>query len=129
NPAHTDFARAEFQRAGVADRVDLRVGAALDVLPALAADLGPGSVDLAFLDGVKTEYADYARLLKPVLRRGGLLVGDNILGAAWWIDDPPGSNPQRDAVDRFNRAMAADPDFETAGVPIGNGIMIARRVQ
>src|SRR5207237_614217 len=45
DPRHADFAQAEFQRAGVADKVQIRRGKALDVLPALAAELGPAGVD------------------------------------------------------------------------------------
>src|SRR5262249_38823156 len=116
NPKHADFAHAEFERAGVGYRVEVRVGAALDVIPKLALELGSGAADLIFIDGVKTEYPDYFRRLRPLLRAGGLFVADNILGSSWWIDDKPGTDPQRDAVDRFNRTVADDPDFETAGV-------------
>lgn len=126
-PKHLAFAQNEFQRAGIADRIQTRQGAALDILPKLAAELGPASIDLAFIDGVKTEYADYFRLLKPLIRPGGLLIADNILGSTWWIDQE--QDPVRIAVDRFNRLVAADPDFETTGVPIRQGIMIARKTR
>jgi predicted O-methyltransferase YrrM len=129
NEDHAAFARREFEKAGVAGRIDLRVGAALDVLPRLARELGPDSVDLAFLDAVKTEYAQYVRLLKPLLRAEGLLVADNALGSSFWIDDPPGSSPERDAIDAFNRMVAADPGFVTACVPIREGVLIARRIR
>ena len=79
------------------------------------------------IDGVKAEYPDYFRLLKPLLRPGGLLVADNILGSSWTIDQL--DDPTRNTVDRFNRLVAADPDFETAGVPIRQGIMIARKIR
>jgi predicted O-methyltransferase YrrM len=124
---HADFAQREFERAGVADRIRLVRGSALEVLPGLARELGPQSVDLAFLDAVKTEYLDYAQLLKPTLKRGGLLLADNVLGAGFWIDDPAGSSPDRDAIDQFNRAIAADGDYEASIVPIRQGILIARR--
>lgn len=124
---HAAFAQREFERAGVADRVRLERGAALEVLPRLAREFGPASVDLAFLDAVKVEYMEYASLLKPMLRRGALLLADNVLGSDFWIDDPPGSSATRDAIDRFNRAMAADEDFDVVAVPIRQGVMIARR--
>ncbi len=124
-PKHLAFAKAEFQHAGLADRIQTRQGPALDILATLANELGPASIDLAFIDAVKTEYADYFRLLKPLIRRGGLLVADNILGSSWWIDQE--EDPVRNAVDRFNRLVASDPDFETAAVPIREGILIARR--
>lgn len=131
-PRHADFARAEFAAAGLAGRVEIRLGAALEVIPRIAEDFragrlpGPG-FDVIFFDAVKTEYPEYLRVCKPLLAPGGLLLADNILGSSFWIDDPPGSSPQRDAVDAFNRQVAADPDFEAAGVPIREGILIARR--
>ena len=128
---HADFAAREFQRADVADRIDLRRGPALDLLPKIAREVGTppsGGIDLVFLDAVKTEYPEYFRLLRPLIRPGGLLVADNALGSSFWIDDPPGSSPERDAVDEFNRTVAADPDFVTACVPIREGVLIARRM-
>lgn len=133
-PKHAAFARSEFQRAGLADRVDLRTGAALEVIPRLAEELQAGKLaapvfDLVFFDAIKTEYTDYYRLCKPLLAPGGLLIADNVLGSSFWIDDPPGSSPQRDAIDSFNRTVAADPDFITAAVPLREGVMIARKIR
>jgi predicted O-methyltransferase YrrM len=129
NPDHARFAGGEFKRAGVADRVEQKLGAALDILPQLAGDLGPASIDLAFVDGVKSEYAAYFRHLRPLIKPGGLFLADNIVGSSWWIDEPPGTNPDRDAVDRFNRLVASDADFEAAGVPVRQGVMVARRLR
>lgn len=131
-PRHAAFARAEFDRAGLGPRADIRVGPALELIPRIAEELRAGTLpapafDAIFFDAVKTEYPDYLRLCKPLLAPGGLLMADNILGSSFWIDDPPGSSPQRDAVDAFNRSVAADPDFDAAGVPIREGILIARK--
>lgn len=131
---HADFARAMFEHAGVADRVEIVVGAGLEVLPRLAERFGPASVDFAFLDAVKSEYPGYARTLAPMMRAGGVLAADNVLGSSrWWIDEPAGSGGAEDAasragVDAFNRAMAADARFETVAVPSREGVLLARRV-
>ncbi len=125
---HADFARCEFDASGVGARVQIRRGFGLDVLPQLVEELGASSVDLVFLDGIKTEYPGYAASARALLRPGGLLVADNALGGGgWWIDDAPGANASRDAVDAFNRALAADDAFETACVPIREGVQIARK--
>lgn len=132
---HVAFARREFAASGVGERVDVRLGTALTVLPKLAREFGPASLDLAFLDAEKCEYEQYAAILKPMLRVGGLLVADNALGSgSWWVcDDDPGPDERavksKAGVDRFNRAMAADRDFETACVPIREGVLIATRVR
>jgi len=126
-PEHAAFARAEFESAGVAERVTLHEGAGLDVLPRLAERLGPASVDALFLDAVKPEYPGYLRAATPTLRPGALVLADNALGGGdWWIDDPEGVSDSRDAMDAFNRALAEDERFETACVPIREGVLIAR---
>jgi predicted O-methyltransferase YrrM len=129
-PKHADFAGKMFKEAGVGDRVDVRIGNGLDVLPQLVKELGPGSVDVLFLDAIKTEYPDYFRVAKPLIAVGGLIIADNVLGAGtWWIDEPKGKSEQRDGADRFNRIVAADADFEAAAAPIREGVMVARRIR
>lgn len=118
---HAEFAGKEFEAAGVADRVELVRGTALDVLPGLAERFGPGSVDFAFIDAVKSEYVDYFHLLKPMLKTGGLLVADNVYGTgAGWIDEGHGT-------DDFNRLVASDPEFDAVATPMREGVLIARK--
>lgn len=128
NPLHADFARREFEHAGVGDAVRIIPAPALESIDHLRAELGPNSIDFVFIDAVKTEYEAYYAAVKPMLKPGGLLVADNALGSSFWIDDPPGSSPERDAVDRFNRAVASDHEFVAACVPIRQGVLIARKV-
>ena len=96
------------------------------MLPSLAAELGPESLDVVFLDAIKTEYADYFRLARPLVRPGGLVLADNVLGGGtWWIEDE--GEPSRDGADRLNRLVAGDEDFEAVAAPIRQGLLIARR--
>ncbi len=123
---HADFAEAMFADLGLADRISLRRGPALDVLPELAGELGPESVDLVFVDADKEAYPDYWRLTSDLVVPGGLLLVDNIFGTgASWIDDL--SDPSSAATDRMNRTAAADDRFETAGVFVRSGLLVARR--
>lgn len=120
------FAEEHFARANLAGVIQVRRGNALDALPAIARELGPSSVDFAFIDAEKTEYPDYWNHIRPLVRPGGIFVADNVLGAGdWWIDDE--THPARIAADRLNRTVAADPDFDSAGVPLRQGLLIARR--
>jgi predicted O-methyltransferase YrrM len=126
DPDHAAFARRQFERAGVSDRVELRVGEALEVLPRLAGELEPGSVDVVFIDAEKTEYADYFRAIRPLVAVGGVVLADNILGTgSEWIDQQ--DRPQPRAVDRFNRLVAAADGFEAVAVPLRQGVLVARR--
>jgi len=121
NDDHADFAQSELERAGVADKVEIVRGAALEVLPQIADEVGDQTVDFAFVDAIKSEYVDYYRLLKPLMKPGGLLVADNVYGSgAGWIDEGYGT-------DEFNRLIAADPDFEAVATPMREGVLIARR--
>lgn len=122
---HARFAEGELAAAGVSERVVVQRGAALDELGRMRAALGEHSVDLFFFDAVKTEYPAYWELARPMLRPGGLLVADNVLGAGWWIDEV--GEPNREAIDAFNRALAADPSLDAACVPLREGVLVARK--
>jgi caffeoyl-CoA O-methyltransferase len=125
---HADFAQAQFETAGVADRVELRRGGAEAVLDQLAKELPAGTVDVAFLDADKAAYPGYWTQLRPLIAPGGLLLADNMLGGgSWWIDEKPGANASRDAADAVNRMLAADPEFTAVTVPIREGVLVARR--
>jgi len=120
-PKHAAFARREIAAAGESSRVDVVEGAALDVVPRLAELWGPESVDFVFIDAVKTEYVDYFHQVKPLIKSGGILVADNVYGTgAGWIDEGHGT-------DAFNRTVAADDDFESVGIPLRQGVLVARR--
>ena len=126
-PSHAAFARAEFVSAGLAGCVEVIEGAGLDELPGLVDRLGPASIDVLFLDAIKTEYQGYLDAALPGLHPGSLVIADNALGGGgWWIDEPAGTSESRDAVDAFNRRLAADPRFNASCVPIREGVLIAR---
>lgn len=124
--AHAAFAEAQLVKAGVDDRVEVRRGLGIPVLEALRDELAPASVDVVFLDAVKSEYPDYFRLARDLIRPGGLLLADNVIGSsAWWIDHE--DHPDRQGADELNRTLAADPDFEAVAVPLREGLLIARK--
>jgi len=124
DPAHAKFAQEQFDRAGVADKVEIKVGRALDSIADL--DVQAGSVDLVFIDADKEGYPDYFKAVKPLIAPGGLLLADNVIGSGGtWIDDT--SHPSIKAVDGFNRLVAADKEFEAVAVPLRSGVLIARK--
>ncbi len=119
---HAEFARRQFEIAGLSDRVEIRQGAGVGVLEALATELEPGSVDVLFIDAVKHEYSQYLTIAKPLIAVGGLVLADNVYGTGFgWIDEGHGT-------DAFNRLVAADTDFVAVAVPLRQGVLIARRV-
>ena len=128
-PEHAAFARSEFARAGMADRIELRESTGLQELPRLVEELGGGAVDVVFLDAIKSEYRGYAEHAARLLRPGGLLIADNCLGADWWITDEPGTDEARDAVDAFNRWIGSPASgFLSCCVTNREGLVVAQKV-
>jgi len=126
DPKHAAFARERFAAAGLADSVTVVEGTALTRLSEMATT--PGSVDLIFLDSDKREYPECLPHIAALLRPGGLLIADNVLGSdMWWIDEPEGSSPSRDAADHFNHALSADERFSAFAVPLRYGLAVAVR--
>jgi caffeoyl-CoA O-methyltransferase len=126
DPVHADFAEGDFARHGLAERIEVRRGAALEALPGIAQELGPASLDVVFIDADKAAYPDYYEATAELVAPGGLLLVDNIFGtSAAWIDDL--SHPETAATDRMNRRAAADERFDTAGVFVRSGLLVARR--
>ncbi|MCG8349019.1 MAG: O-methyltransferase [Chloroflexales bacterium] len=105
--AHAEVARANIDRAGLADRVEVRVGRALDLLPQIEAEqVGP--FDMIFIDADKQPYTEYFQCALRLSRPGTLIVADNVVrnGA---VLDTNSSDAQVLGVQRFNAALSAEP--------------------
>lgn len=120
---HADFAESEIAAAGLAEKVEVVRGAALEVIPDLLDQYGTASVDFVFIDAVKDEYVAYFEAIKPMVKAGGLVVADNVFGTGrGWIDEGYGT-------DAFNRHVAADSDFEATAIPMRAGLLVARKIR
>lgn len=117
------IARRHWERAGVADRIDLRLAPAVDTLRSLPDE---AVFDLAFVDADKGGYVAYHDELVPRLRPGGLLVADNVLWYGTVVDENDESDDTV-ALRRFNRHAAADPRTDTILLPVGDGFLLSRR--
>ena len=119
----TAIARRYWRRAGVADRIELRLAPAVETLRALPA--GP-QFDLAFLDADKERYPHYFAELVPRLRPGGLLLADNVLWSGAVADDADGRESTA-GLRRFNQLAVDDDRLETVLLPAFDGLSISRR--
>ena len=117
----TGIARGYWQRAGVADRIELRVGAAAELLQELP--LTP-YLDLVFIDADKGGYPGYWNLLVPRVKPGGVILVDNVLWSGRVVD-PRGENDR--AIAAFNDLAVNDPRVELVILPIADGLTMARR--
>jgi caffeoyl-CoA O-methyltransferase len=123
NEEWTAIARRAWQRAGLADRIDLHLAPAIATLRALPAD---EHLDLVFIDADKRGYTSYWHELVPRVRPGGLLLADNVLWSGAIID-PSATAPDVEALRAFNDAVAADDRVEVAILPAFDGLTIARK--
>ena len=119
NAGHAEVARSNFARAGLADVIELRLGSALDLLPALVAQ-GVGPFDMIFIDADKPGYPDYLAWAVRLSRRGSLIVADNVVKEGTVLD-ADSEDPVVQGIRRFNAALAADPrvtatEIQTVGV-------------
>jgi caffeoyl-CoA O-methyltransferase len=119
-------AAAEYlQRAGVGERADLRLQ---DAREGLASIQGP--FDMAFVDGVKTQYGNYLDLLLPLLGERALLVVDNVLMSGTVADGRSDGNwgeQQIAAARAFNERVLSLEEFEATVTPVGDGVLAAVR--
>lgn len=107
DPHHAEVARCNLERAGVTDRVDLRVGPALETLPAVHTE-GIGPFDLVFIDADKPSNPDYLAWALRLTRRGSIVIGDNVVrdGA---VIDAASTDPRVLGVRRFTDLIGEDP--------------------
>jgi caffeoyl-CoA O-methyltransferase len=119
----TGLARKYWQRAGVEDRIDLRIAPAIETLNALPAD---PVVDFAFIDADKTGYPDYYEALVPRVRPGGLIVVDNVLFSGRVLESTP-SRPAVAAIQRLNDLVVADDRVDAVMLPVRDGVTLIRR--
>ncbi|WP_327356276.1 O-methyltransferase [Streptomyces sp. NBC_01304] len=119
----TAHARDAWEKAGVADRIDLRLAPALDTLRALP--LAP-HIDMAFLDADKDNYVAYWEELVPRMRRGGLIVADNVFLRGEVTD--PGATGLAAAIKEFNERVRADDRVDSVMLAVADGLTLARRL-
>jgi predicted O-methyltransferase YrrM len=128
NPRHAAVARANLERAGLADRVEVREGAALTSLPQLAAE-GRGPFDLIFIDADKPGYVEYLPWALQLSRPGTLIIADNVVrqGA---VLEAGSADENVQGIRRFHERVRAEPRLEvtvlqTVGRKGYDGLLIA----
>ena len=127
DPHHAAVARQNFARAGMADRIDLRLGSASDTLPALVRDHA-APFDFIFIDADKPGYTEYFKWSLQLSRPGTLIVADNVVRDGQ-IVDAASKDANVQAIRRFNDAVAAESRvtataLQTVGVKGYDGLAV-----
>jgi caffeoyl-CoA O-methyltransferase len=120
NEETTAIAKRYAEEAGLADRIDFRLGPGLETIAQL-----DGEFDLVFIDADKTGYVDYYEATLPLLADDGLLIADNALSSGRVLEDAvPGSTA---AIKRFNDHVRNDDRVETVLLTVRDGMMLVRK--
>jgi caffeoyl-CoA O-methyltransferase len=124
----TAVGRRYWERAGVADRIELHIGPAAETLPTI--DLGGAEgagIDLVFVDADKTNYWTYFEILVPLMRTGGLMLVDNTLWSGAVLRPAEPDDADTAALQRFNDDVAADSRVESYLLPVSDGLTLVRK--
>jgi len=125
---YAEIAARNFEAAGVADRIEIRIGPAADTLR----DLPERELfDFAFIDADKTGYPDYYEQVLARTRPGGLIMVDNVLAAGRVLEDGENADDFTSdsvaAIRRVNDLITADERVETVMLGVADGVMLARK--
>ena len=123
DPKNAEAARRNFERAGVADRIEIKVGDALELL----SEEKPESFDIIFNDVDKEDYPRVFRLAVPRVRKGGLFVTDNSLWSGRVAEAGKGEKTT-EAIQEFNRLLYGSRDLFTTILPLRDGVAVALKL-
>jgi predicted O-methyltransferase YrrM len=122
----TSIARDYWAKEGLDDRIRLELRPALETIEALIDDGHRGDFDFAFVDADKENYVEYYEGCMDLVRPGGLLAFDNVLWSGSVVD-PEDDDPSTKAIRRLNDTVADDDRVTPSLVPIGDGLLLARK--
>jgi predicted O-methyltransferase YrrM len=121
---YTAIARRYWEAAGVANKISLQLGSAINTLDKLIAEGQAGTFDFAFIDADKENYEAYFERSLQLVRNGGLIVIDNVLWSGR-VADPQVQDASTTALRSFNEKLRNDPRVTLSVVPIGDGLTLA----
>lgn len=118
-----EFANSYFEKSGMADKIDFRVGNALDIIPELEE-----SFDLVFIDADKTNYANYFDLVIDKLPQGAYIIADNVLWSGKVVEPVKEQDLETKAIIEYNQKIQDDSRVGNVLLPVRDGLMIARKL-
>ena len=122
---YTSIARRYWIRAGLQERIDLRLGDARRLLPHYKPQ---NLLDFVFIDADKEAYDFYFETLVPYVRTGGLILFDNMLRGGQVVHPVEKNTPTNRAIDHLNRKLAADNRVQSVLIPMADGLVVCRKL-
>lgn len=123
---YTAIAKRYWEKAGLAGRIELHLGPAVDSLDKLLTDLGEASVDMAFIDADKGNMINYFEKLLPMLRPGGVIVADNTLWSGL-VADPSDQSEDTKAIRAFNDYIRSQEKLDKVFLNVADGVYLIRK--
>ena len=114
--------REYFTKAGLKEKIDFRIGNALEIIPTLKENF-----DLVFIDADKENYSKYYDLVFEKVKRGGFIIADNVLWSGKVLMPKEKMDIDTRAIDEFNKRVKADERVENVLLPVRDGLMIVRK--
>ena len=121
---YTSVGRPHWNKAGLALKIDLRLGPAVETLDAMIAAGESGQYDMAFIDADKENYGLYYESCLALLRPGGLILVDNVLWGGR-VADPAEQDESTQAIRALTKKMHADERIDFSMLPVGDGLSLA----
>ncbi len=113
-----------FGKSGMQDKIDYRLGNALDIIPQLE-----GNFDMVFIDADKANYMNYYNLVVDRVSSGGIILADNVLWSGKVVENPEKkADKATQTILDFNNMIQNDPRVENVLLPIRDGLMLARKI-
>jgi len=120
----TAIGKKKWEQAGVAEKIELRIGAALGTLEELIQEGQEGSFDFAFIDADKANYLDYYKMCLKLVRKGGVVAIDNVLWSGSVINSEI-NDVDTVAIRELNEFLVKDERVSLSMVPVGDGLTLA----
>jgi len=118
-----DLTREAWRRAGVSERITLHIGDARETISSLPSK----EYDLAYIDANKREYCEYFDLILPLMKKGGLILVDDVLLGGKVYEENLSCDKQTQGLLSFNEKVSADPRVEVVILPIRDGLSLIRK--
>lgn len=118
-----DFIRKYVDRSEQKEKIKLRFGNALQIIPAFENDF----FDLVFMDADKREYVQYFEAVLPKLRRGGFILADNTLWSGKVLEEADSNDWQTKGIQEFNDKLTVDERVEKVILPVRDGLTLIRK--
>lgn len=119
-PETNATAKEYWAKAGISDKIEDHLGAALEIIPTLNE-----TFDLVFIDADKFNYSNYFDVVFPKVRIGGLIIADNVLWSGKVLQDEKDLSTK--ALDEYNKKITEDKRVSNILLPVRDGLMIARK--